>query len=200
MTSWTAYHPRQTMEPFGIGRGGPFDVFGALLERRVVFLRGPLDDEAGNRVAAQLLLLARDNTDRAVELYVDSPGGQLAAALALHDVMHAVPVPVSTTCIGTAAGAAALVLASGASGKRFILPNARVTLRHDAAERLEGRAADVDTRVREIERLQARAQELLSALTGQPSQRIAQDLAHGAWLSAEEARAYGLVDQIVGQG
>ena len=174
----------------------PFDIYSALLGQRVVFLRGPLDDDAVGRLSAQLLLLARTEPARSIELYIDSSDGSLAAALSLSDVIQSVAASVSTTCIGAAAGPAALVLASGARGKRFALPHARISLKQPPEEIAPGHPTEVEQRARQVARIRAQAVERLAQRTGQPPRRIERDLAQGDWLDVAQAREYGLIDAL----
>ena len=175
----------------------PPELQSALLGRRVVFLRGRVDDASASNVIAQLLLIARTDPGRPIELYLDSPGGQLGAALSIYDVLQTAGPPVSTTCIGTAGGAAVLVLAGGASGRRFALPHARVHLTDEQVELGAGRPNELGSQADEAARLRARWQAALIQHSAHSATQIAHDLAAGRWLSAAEARDYGLVDGIL---
>ena len=175
----------------------PPELQSALLGRRVVFLRGRLDEATANNVIAQLLLVAHTSAGRAIELYVDSPGGSVAAALSVFDVMQTSAAPVSTTCIGTVGGASVLVLAGGASGLRFALPHARINLIQESLDVPGGKASQTTTQAEEAVRLQSRWQSALAQhITHSPTQ-LARDLKEVSWLSAAEARDYGLVDGII---
>ena len=181
-------------------RSGPvdFDVYTALLGHRAVFVRGRLDRAAGNSAAAQLLMLAQADAQRPIELYVDSADGELTAALGVYDVMRSLSAPVSTTCLGRAAGPSVVVVAGGAAGQRFALPSARFSLRLPAASLDQALPAEqLQVHAREARRLHARLAEVLSQDTGRSIEQVAHDLDHGEWMSAAEAQAYGLVDAVV---
>ena len=175
----------------------PPELQAALLGRRVVFLRGRLDDAAANNVIAQLLLIARTAAGQAVELYIDCPGGSLGPALAVYDTVQSLDVAVSTTGLGTCGGAAVLVLAGGAAGKRFALPHARIHLSEDPVDVPAAQPEALARQVDEIARVRARWQAALVQHTIHSADRLARDLAAGRWLSAAEARDYGLVDGII---
>ncbi len=175
-----------------------YDIFSLLLKNRIVFVGTPINDEVANVVVAQLLYLAQENPDRDIQMYINSPGGSIDAGLAIYDTMHLIGPPVATTCVGLAASAAALLLAGGSRGKRSALPNSRVLI-HQAAAGLEGTAADIDVQAREILRLNTRVKELLARDTGQAVERITRDVNRDYWMSAQEAKAYGIIDEIVGQ-
>src|SRR5436309_4426783 len=174
-----------------------YDIFSLLLRNRIVFLGTPVNDEVANTIIAQLLFLQQDDPEREIQLYVNSPGGEIDAGLAIYDTMQLVSNPVATTCVGMAASAAAVILAGGAHGRRSALPNSRMLI-HQASAGVQGTAADIEVHAREILRLNARIKELLSADTGQSVERIAQDINRDFWMSALEAKEYGLIDQIVG--
>ena len=175
----------------------PPELQSALLDRRVVFLRGRLDAATANSVIAQLLLVARTAAGRTIELYVDSPGGSLAAALSVYDVLHASANAVSTTCIGTVGGASVLVLAGGTKGVRFALPHARIHLMPETVEVAVGQPRQTGSQADEAVRLHARWQAALEQHIAQSAAQLAHDLTASRWLSAAEARDYGLVDGIV---
>jgi ATP-dependent Clp protease protease subunit len=177
--------------------GLPPDLQSALLGRRVVFLRGRLDEANANTVIAQLLLVGQTAAGRPIELYVDSPGGSAQAALSVYDVLRTSPSPISTTCFGTAGGASVLVLAAGASGSRFALPHARVHLLNEPVTVQVGPAQQIGGQADEVARLQTRWQAALVRHVTQSGAQLARDLAEGRWLSAAEAQDYGLVDGIV---
>ena len=175
----------------------PPELQSALLDRRVVFLRGRLDESTANSVIAQLLLVARTAVGRTIELYVDSPGGSLAAALSVYDVLRTSASSVSTTCIGTVGGASVLVMAGGASGLRFALPHARIHLMAETVEVAVGHPRQTGSQADEAVRLHARWQATLEQHIVQSSAQLARDLTVGRWLSADEARDDGLVDGII---
>jgi ATP-dependent Clp protease protease subunit len=174
-----------------------YDIFSLLLRNRIVFLGTPVTDEVANTIVAQLLFLEQDDPDRDISLYVNSPGGDADAGLAIYDTMQLVAPQVATTCVGMAASAAAVILAGGAKGKRLALPNSRMLI-HQASAGVQGTAADIEVHAREILRLNARIKELLSADTGQDVERISHDINRDYWMSAIEAKEYGLIDAIVG--
>jgi ATP-dependent Clp protease protease subunit len=174
-----------------------YDIFSLLLRNRIIFLGTPVTEEVANVIVAQLLFLQQDDPDRDIHLYVNSPGGEADAGLAIYDTMQLVAPAVSTTCVGMAASAAAVILAGGAKGKRLALPNSRMLI-HQASAGMQGTAADIEVHAREILRLNARITHLLAADTGQGVERVAHDINRDYWMSAVEAREYGLIDTIVG--
>jgi ATP-dependent Clp protease protease subunit len=175
-----------------------YDLFSLLLKNRIVFLGTPVDDTAANLIVAQLLYLQQEDAERDIHLYINSPGGVADAGLAIYDTMHVIRPQVATYCVGMAASAAAVILAGGAKGKRFALPNSRVLI-HQAAAGFRGTAADIQIHAREILRLNARVKQLLAADTSQSVERITRDIDRDYWMSAQEARAYGIIDEIIGQ-
>jgi ATP-dependent Clp protease protease subunit len=175
-----------------------YDVFSLLLKNRIVFVGSAIDDQIANVVVAQLLYLAQEDPDKEIQLYVNSPGGVVDAGLAIYDTMQLIRPEVATTCVGMAASMGAVLLAGGAKGKRYALPNSRVLL-HQASGGFQGFAADIDVQAREILRLQARMTELIASDTGQEPERIERDLNRDFWMSAREALAYGVVDLVIGQ-
>jgi ATP-dependent Clp protease, protease subunit len=174
-----------------------YDIFSLLLRNRIVFLGTPVTEEVANLIVAQLLFLQQDDPERDIHLYINSPGGEADAGLAIYDTMQLVAPAVATTCVGMAASAAAVILAGGAKGKRLALPNSRMLI-HQASAGMQGTAADIEVHAREILRLNARITQLLSADTGQSVERISSDINRDYWMSAIEAREYGLIDSIVG--
>ena len=174
------------------------DIYSLLLRNRIVFLGTPIDDTVANLIVAQLLYLAQEDPEREIQLYINSPGGSIDAGLAIYDTIQLIQPQVATTCVGIAASMGAWLLAAGARGKRAALPNARVLI-HQASAGFQGTAADIEVQAREILRLEARMQELLAADTGQSVERIARDINRDYWMSAREAREYGIIDTIVGQ-
>jgi ATP-dependent Clp protease protease subunit len=175
-----------------------YDIFSLLLRNRIIFLGTPIDDAVANLIVAQLLFLQQDDPDRDISLYVNSPGGEVDAGLAIYDTMQLISPKVATTCVGVAASAAAVVLAGGAKGKRSALPNSRILI-HQASAGVQGTAADIEVHAREILRLNARVKELLAADTGQDIERISRDMNRDYWMSASEAKEYGIIDSIIGQ-
>jgi ATP-dependent Clp protease, protease subunit len=194
-------HPRAYTVPMVVEQSSrgerAYDIFSLLLRNRIVFLGTPVNDEVANTIVAQLLFLQQDDPEREIQLYVNSPGGDADAGLAIYDTMQLVSNPVATTCVGMAASAAAVILAGGARGRRSALPNSRMLI-HQASAGVQGTAADIQVHAREILRLNARIKELLSRDTGQAVERISQDINRDYWMSAVEARDYGLIDTIIG--
>ncbi len=175
-----------------------YDIFSLLLKNRIVFLGTPIDDAVANIVVAQLLYLSQDDPEREIQMYINSPGGQIDAGLAIYDTMHLIQPQVATTCVGMAASIGALLLGGGAKGKRSALPNSRILI-HQASDGFQGRASDIEVHAREILRMNARLQEMIAADTGQILERVAHDINRDYWMSAAEAMEYGVVDLIVGK-
>src|SRR3954470_23395974 len=175
-----------------------YDIFSLLLKNRIVFLGTPIDDVVANLIVAQLLYLAQDDQDREIQMYINSPGGQIDAGLAIYDTMHLIQPSVATVCIGMAASMGAVLLAGGSKGKRSSLPNSRILI-HQTSAGFQGTAADIEVQAREIIRMNARLQEMMASDTGQAVERIAADINRDYWMSANEARDYGVIDMIVGQ-
>jgi len=174
-----------------------YDIFSLLLRNRIIFLGTPVTEEVANVIVAQLLFLQQDDAERDIHLYINSPGGEADAGLAIYDTMQLVGPSVATTCVGMAASAAAVILAGGARGKRLALPNSRMLI-HQASAGMQGTAADIQVHAREILRLNARITQLLASDTGQTVERISTDINRDYWMSSLEARDYGLIDSIVG--
>ena len=175
-----------------------YDIFSLLLRNRIVFLGTPVSEEVANVIVAQLLYLQQEDPEREIQLYINSPGGEADAGLAIYDTMQLVQPTVATTCVGMAASAAAVILAGGAKGRRAALPNSRMLI-HQASAGAQGTAADIEIHAREILRLNARIKQLLAADTGQAVERISRDINRDYWMSAVEAREYGLIDSIIGR-
>src|SRR5437870_9552503 len=192
-----AYMVPMVVEQTSRGECG-YDIFSLLLKNRFVFLGTPFDDVVAKLIVAQLLYLAQDDPDREIQMYINSPGGQIDAGLAIYDTMHLIQPQVATTCVGMAASMGAVLLGGGAKGKRAALPNARILI-HQASAGVQGTAADIEVHAREILRLNARLKELMAADTGQNLERISRDINRDYWMSAQEAREYGVIDMIHGQ-
>src|SRR5947207_10742057 len=175
-----------------------YDIFSLLLKNRIVFLGTPIDDVVANLIVAQLLYLAQDDPEREIQMYINSPGGEIDAGLAIYDTMHLIQPQVATTCIGMAASMGAVLLAGGTHGKRSALPNSRILI-HQTSAGFQGTAADIEVQAREIIRMNARLQEMMASDTGQLVERIAADINRDYWMSAQEAQHYGVIDMIVGQ-
>lgn len=198
---------RSRMEPQGLGyipmvieqsgRGErAYDIYSRLLRERVVFLVGPVNEMTANLVVAQLLFLESENPDKDIFLYINSPGGSVSAGLAIYDTMQFIKPDVSTLCIGQAASMGAFLLAAGAKGKRYCLPNSR-TMIHQPLGGFQGQASDIEIHAREILYLRSRLNELLSKHTGQPVEVIERDTDRDFFMSAEQSVAYGLVDKVL---
>src|SRR6186713_2968732 len=173
-----------------------FDIFSRLLKERIIFLPTYIEDEIANLVIAQMLFLEAEDPDKDISLYINSPGGIVTAGMALYDTMQFIKPDVSTICVGQAASMGALLLASGAKGKRYALPNSRVMI-HQPLGGFQGQATDIDIHAREILTLRQRLNEILSKHTGQALETIARDTERDNFKSAEAAREYGLVDQVL---
>ncbi len=173
-----------------------YDIYSRLLKERVVFLCGPVEDLVANVVVAQLLFLESENPDKDIHLYINSPGGLVTAGLAIYDTMQFIKPDVSTMCVGQAASMGALLLAGGAKGKRFCLPNSRLMI-HQPLGGFQGQASDVDIHAREILRTRERLNEILAAHTGQPLERVAADTDRDRFMGGQEAVEYGLVVQVL---
>jgi ATP-dependent Clp protease protease subunit len=173
-----------------------YDIYSRLLRDRIIFLGGEIHDEIANLVIAQLLFLEADDPESDIHLYVNSPGGSVTAGLAIYDTMQYIRPDVSTFCVGQAASMGAVLLAAGAKGKRSALPNSRVML-HQPWGGARGQAADIDIQAREILKLRDRLNEVLAHHTGKPVDQIARDSERDYYMSGEEAREYGVVDQVV---
>jgi ATP-dependent Clp protease protease subunit len=179
------------------GRGErAYDIYSRLLKERIVFLNGQVNDQSANLVVAQLLYLESVNPDKDIFLYVNSPGGSVSAGLAIFDTMQFVKPDVSTLCMGMAASMGAFLLAAGAKGKRYALPNARVMI-HQPLGGAQGQASDIEITAREILRLKGDLNRILAERTGQPLERIEQDTDRDCYMSAPGAMEYGLVDKVI---
>jgi ATP-dependent Clp protease protease subunit len=173
-----------------------FDLYSRLLAGRIVFLGTPVDDTSANLIMAQLIHLESEDPDKDIQLYINSPGGSVTALLGIYDTMRYIRCDVATTCLGWAASAAAVILAAGTPGKRYALPHSTVLL-HQPHGGAQGQSADIDIQAREILRQRAMVDQILAAHTGQPVDRIARDTDRDFILDADQALAYGLVDEIL---
>ena len=174
-----------------------FDIYSRLLQNRIVFITGPIDDTVANLVVAQLLFLQSEDPSKNIDLYINSPGGVVQSGLAIYDTIQLIAPPVSTWCIGLAASMGALILTAGTTGRRFALPNCRVLIHQPMIDRIGGQAVDIDIHAREILRTRDDLNVILAKHTGQPLEKIAKDTDRDFYMSAEEAKAYGLVDDVV---
>jgi ATP-dependent Clp protease, protease subunit len=174
-----------------------YDIFSRLLEERIIFLVGPVTDMNANVVIAQMLYLASKDSKRDIKLYINSPGGSVTAGLAIYDTMQYLKCPVSTICIGLTASMAAVILAAGTKGKRFSLPNAEILL-HQVAGGMQGQAADIEITAKQIVKMKEKLNKILSSHTGQPLAKVEKDTDRDFYLTAEEAKKYGLIDEVIG--
>jgi ATP-dependent Clp protease protease subunit len=206
MSSRTQFDP---LEPRDIGlipmvveqtaRGErAYDIYSRLLKERVIFCVGPIEDHMANLIVAQLLFLESENPDKDIHLYINSPGGSVTAGLAIYDTMQFIRPAVSTMCIGQAASMGAILLTAGAQGKRYCLPHSRVMI-HQPLGGFQGQASDIEIHAREILLIRDKLNEILSRHSGQPIEKIAEDTERDNFMSAEESKAYGLVDQVLGE-
>jgi len=177
-----------------------FDIYSRLLKERIIFLGEPIEDHIANLVIAQLLFLESEDPTKDISLYVNSPGGVVTSGLAIYDTMQYLKAPVSTICIGQAASMASVLLAAGAKGKRFALPNSRIMI-HQGSAGFRGNTPDVEIQMREVMHLTDRLTRILAAHTGQPPEKVKADSDRDFYMSADEAKAYGLIDEVfVGAG
>jgi len=174
-----------------------YDIYSRLLKERIIFLGGPIVDPISNSIIAQLLFLASQDPKKDIQLYINSPGGVLTSALAIYDTMQYIKCPVSTVCVGSAASGAAVLLAAGARGKRFSLPNAQILLHQVAVSGVSGEAIEVEIAAKQIIKLKEKVNKILAKHTGQPLERIEKDTDRDFYLSAEEAKDYGLIDKVI---
>ncbi|MDO1510186.1 MULTISPECIES: ATP-dependent Clp endopeptidase proteolytic subunit ClpP [unclassified Neisseria] len=181
------------------GRGErAFDIYSRLLKERIIFLVGPVNDDSANLVVAQLLFLESENPDKDIFLYINSPGGSVSAGLSIYDTMNFIKPDVSTLCLGQAASMGAFLLSAGAKGKRFALPNSRVMIHQPLISGgLGGQASDIEIHARELLKLKDKLNRLLAAHSGQDLAKVERDTDRDNYMSAEEAQAYGLVDQVL---
>ncbi|MGF9910303.1 ATP-dependent Clp endopeptidase proteolytic subunit ClpP [Brevibacillus porteri] len=173
-----------------------YDIYSRLLKDRIILLGTEIDDEIANLVVAQLLFLQAEDPDKDISLYINSPGGSVTAGMAIYDTMQYIKPDVSTICVGMAASMGAFLLAAGAKGKRFALPNAEVMI-HQPLGGVRGQAEDIRIHAEWIMKTKRQLNEILSERTGQPYERVEQDTDRDNFMSAEEARAYGLIDSII---
>jgi ATP-dependent Clp protease protease subunit len=172
-----------------------YDIFSRLLKERIIFIGGPIDDNVANLVIAQLLYCQSEDPDKDIFIYINSPGGIVYSGLAIYDTIQYIRPQVATICVGIAASMAALLLASGAKGKRYTLPNSRVMI-HQPLGGAEGQAADIEIQAKEILRLREIGNRILVKHTGQPLEKIERDVDRNFWMSAGDAKEYGIIDEI----
>jgi len=174
-----------------------FDIYSRLLKERIIFLGTPIDDTVANLIMAQLLHLEGEDPDKDIALYINSPGGVMTSLMAIYDTMGFIKPDVATYCMGQAASAAAVLLAAGAKGKRFALPHSRVMLHQPHIGGLEGQATDIEIHAREIIRVKEEMNQMLADHTGQPIEKVRSDTERDFWMTAQEAKAYGAVDEVL---
>ena len=174
-----------------------YDIYSRLLRDNIIFVGFPIDDSVSNLITAQLLFLEAENPDRDIWLYINSPGGSITAGMAIYDTMQFVRPDITTVCIGQAASMAAVLLAAGAKGKRYALPNSRVLLHQPSMSGLAGQATDIDIHAREILRMRERLNTILANHTGQDVETISKDVERDFILGAEQSKEYGIIDEII---
>ena len=179
------------------GRGErSYDIYSRLLKERVIFLVGPVNDQTANLVVAQLLFLESENPDKDISFYINSPGGSVSAGMAIFDTMNFIKSDVSTLCTGFAASMGAFLMAAGAKDKRFSLPNSKIMI-HQPSGGSQGQATEIEIQAREIIKTREQLNKILAACTGQPLERIERDTERDYYMSAQEAKEYGVIDQVI---
>ncbi|MEO0089200.1 MAG: ATP-dependent Clp endopeptidase proteolytic subunit ClpP [candidate division WOR-3 bacterium] len=174
-----------------------YDIYSRLLKERIIFLGSPIDDNVANLIIAQLLFLEAEDPDKDIYLYINSPGGYVSSGLAIYDTMQYIKPNVVTICMGLAASIAALLLAAGTKNKRYALPNSRIMIHQPEIHGLSGQATDIIIHAKEITRLKDRLNSILSIHTGQPKEKIEKDSDRNFFMSPEEAKEYGIIDEII---
>jgi ATP-dependent Clp protease, protease subunit len=174
-----------------------YDIYSRLLKDRIIFLGSAINDQVANSIIAQMLLLASQDPKKEIQFYINSPGGALTAGLAIYDTMQYIKCPVSTVCVGMAASAAAILLAAGAKGKRFSLPNAQILIHQVAVSGIGGQAVEIEIAAKEILRLKEKVNKILAKHTGQPISRVEKDTDRDYYLTAPEAKEYGIIDEVI---
>lgn len=190
-----AYYVPMVVEKTGYGERA-YDIYSRLLKDRIVMLGGPINDDVANSVVAQLLFLESEDPDKDIHLYINSPGGVVTAGLAIYDTMQYIKPDVSTICIGQAASMGSLLLTAGTKGKRFALPLARIMI-HQPLGGVQGQSTDIQIQAREILRLREVGNDILCRHTGQPREKIVADTERDNFMTAEDAKAYGLIDDVI---
>jgi len=173
-----------------------YDIYSRLLKDRIIFLAGPINDTVANSIIAQLLFLASKDPDKDIQLYINTPGGSVTAGMAIYDTMQYVKPDISTVCIGLGASMGAVILAAGAKGKRFALPNAQILL-HQVAGGVTGEAVEIEITAKQIVKIKEKLNKILAKHTGQPLAKIERDTDRDFYLSADEAKEYGLIDEVI---
>ena len=190
-----SYYVPMVVETSGRGERA-YDIYSRLLKERIIFLGGPIDDSVANVVVAQMLFLESEDPDKDIHLYINSPGGVVTAGLAIYDTMQYIKPDVSTICVGQAASMGSILLTAGAKGKRYALPHARIMI-HQPLGGAQGQSTDIQIQAKEILRLREVGNEILAHHTGQDTEKINVDTERDNFMSAEEAKAYGLIDEVV---
>jgi ATP-dependent Clp protease protease subunit len=173
-----------------------YDIYSRLLKERIVFLGGPITDQVANSIIAQLLYLASKDPEKEIQFYINSPGGVVTAGLAIYDTMQYIKCPISTVCVGMAASMAATLLAAGTKGKRYALPNSEILL-HQVMGGVTGEAVEIEITAKQIMKIKDKINRILAKHTGQPLEKIEKDTDRDFYLTAEEAKAYGLIDEVI---
>jgi len=173
-----------------------YDIYSRLLKERIIFLAGPITDVVANSVIAQMLFLASKDPKRDIQLYINTPGGSVTAGLAIYDTMQYVKCPISTVCIGLAGSMGATLLSAGTKGKRFALPNAEILL-HQVAGGVTGEAVEIEITAKQIIKIKEKLNRILAKHTGQPIEKVEKDTDRDFYLSAEEAKEYGIIDEVI---
>ena len=173
-----------------------FDIYSRLLKERIIFLGTPIDDQIANLVVAELLHLESEEPDKDISIYINSPGGAVYAGLTIYDAMQFVKPDIQTTCVGIAMSMGALLLAGGTKGKRMALPNAKILL-HQLSGGFEGQATDIEIQAREVINVKRRLEEIIAEHTGQPLERVSKDMERDYFMTAEQAREYGIIDRVI---
>jgi len=173
-----------------------YDIYSRLLKERIVFLAGPINDMVANSIIAQLLFLASKDPNKDIQLYINTPGGIVTAGLAIYDTMQYVKCPISTVCVGLAASMGAILLAAGEKGKRFALPNSEILL-HQVMGEAGGQAVEIEITAKQIVKIKDKLNKILAARTGQPLEKVEKDTDRDFYLSSEEAKEYGIIDEVI---
>lgn len=174
-----------------------YDIYSRLLKDRIIFIGGPIDDQVSDLVVAQLLFLEAEDPEKDIQIYINSPGGVVTAGMAMYDTMQYIKPDVSTICIGQAASMGSFLLAAGAPGKRFALPHTRIMIHQPSLSGLQGQATDIEIHAREILRTKEMLNKLLAQHTGQPLEKVIQDAERDFFMSAQDAKEYGLIDEVI---
>jgi ATP-dependent Clp protease protease subunit len=175
-----------------------FDIYSRLLNERIIFLGTPIDDQIANLIIAQLIHLESEDPEKDIQIYINSPGGQVYSGLAIYDTMQYVKPDIQTTCIGIAMSMGAVILAGGAKGKRVALPNAKILI-HQVSGGFQGQATDIEIQARETINLKRRLEEILAEHTGKPTEQVAKDMERDYFLTSQEAQEYGIIDNVIAQ-